>query len=122
MPCPQNSPGICESCHAGRAYATLAGYENSDIAMPTLCWIDEEGIAPDLTRIESTPVIIKSYNGNILLDSAMAGTEIVVYDINGINMGEAVAAGNEVVINTSLSKNDIAIVHIGNKAVKIIMQ
>ena len=103
-------------------YATLAGYENSDIAMATLCWIDEEGIASDLTRIESTPVIIKSYNGNILLDGAKAGTEIVVYDINGINMGEAVADGNEVVINTSLSKNDIAIVHIGNKAVKIIMQ
>ena len=103
-------------------YATLAGYENSDIAMATLCWIDEEGIASDLTRIESTPVIIKSYNGNILLDGAKAGTEIVVYDINGINMGEAVADGNEVVINTSLSKNDIAIVHIGNKAVKVIMQ
>ena len=103
-------------------YATLAGYENSDIAMATLCWIDEEGIASDLTRIESTPVIIKSYNGNILLDGAKAGTEIVVYDINGMNMGEAVADGNEVVINTSLSKNDIAIVHIGNKAVKIIMQ
>ena len=103
-------------------YATLAGYENSDIAMATLCWIDEEGIASDLTRIESTPVIIKSYNGNILLDGAKAGTEIVVYDINGINMGEAVADGNEVVINTSLSKNDIAIVYIGNKAVKIIMQ
>lgn len=103
-------------------YATLAGYENSDIAMATLCWIDEEGIASDLTRIESTPVIIKSYNGNILLDGAKAGTEIVVYDINGINMSEAVADGNEVVINTSLSKNDIAIVHIGNKAVKIIMQ
>ncbi len=103
-------------------YATLAGYENSDIAMATLCWIDEGGIASDLTRIESTPVIIKSYNGNILLDGAKAGTDIVVYDINGINMGEAVADGNEVVINTSLSKNDIAIVHIGNKAVKVIMQ
>lgn len=103
-------------------YATLAGYENSDIAMATLCWIDEEGIASDLTRIESTPVIIKSYNGNISLDGAKAGTEIVVYDIIGINMGEAVVDGNEVVINTSLSKNDIAIVHIGNKAVKIIMQ
>ncbi len=103
-------------------YAKLSGYANSDMAYATLCWIESDDASSGLTQIKSTPVLIKSHEGNISISGVRADTEITVYDINGYKVSAAVANGDEVVINTSLSKNDIAIIHIGDKAMKIVMR
>ena len=103
-------------------YAKLSGYENSDVTYATLCWIESDDARSDLTQIKSTPVLIKSNEGSISISGVKANTEITVYDINGNKVSAAVADGNEVVINTSLSKNDTAIIHIGDKVIKIIMR
>ncbi len=103
-------------------YAKLSGYENSDVTYATLCWIESDDAGSDLTQIKSTPVLIKSNEGSISISGVKANTEITVYDINGNKVSAAVADGNEVVINTSLSKNDTAIIHIGDKVIKIIMR
>ena len=103
-------------------YAKLSGYETSDIAYATLCWIESDDAGSDLTQIKSTPVLVKSHEGNISISGVKADTEITVYDISGNKVSATVANGDEVVINTSLSKNETAIIHIGDKAIKIIMQ
>lgn len=103
-------------------YAKLSGYENSDVTYATLCWIESDDAGSDLTQIKSTPVLIKSNEGSISINGVKADTEITVYDISGNKMSVTVANGDEVVINTSLSKNETAIIHIGDKAIKIIMR
>ncbi len=103
-------------------YAKLSGYETSDIAYATLCWIESDDAGSDLTQIKSTPVLVKSHEGNISISGVKADTEITVYDISGNKVSATVANGDEVVINTSLSKNETAIIHIGDKAIKIIMR
>ena len=103
-------------------YAKLSGYENSDVTYATLCWIESDDAGSDLTQIKSTPVLIKSNEGSISISGVKTNTEITVYDINGNKVSAAVADGNEVVVNTSLSKNETAIIHIGDKAIKIIMR
>lgn len=67
-------------------------------------------------------VVIKSHEGSISISGVKADTEISVYNINGYKVSTAVTDGNEIVINTSLSKNDTAIIYIGDKAIKIVMR
>lgn len=105
-----------------KTYAKLSGYANSDMAYATLCWIESDDANSDLTQIKSTPVLIESHEGNISICGVKADTEITVYDINGYKVSAAVANGDEVVINTSLNKNDTAVIHIGDKAIKIVMR
>lgn len=103
-------------------YATATDYKNSDITTATLCWIECDDVASNLTQIESTPILIKSDEGKIIINGARNGTQIDVYDINGNNLGATFANGNEVIINTMLRKGDIAIIRIGKKSIKIIMR
>ncbi len=103
-------------------YATLAGYEDSEIATATLCWVEKESDSTDIIEVIGNPVLICTNNGNIVVKGAEAGTEIAVYNINGAMQGTATANGSEVVINTSLGKGDIAIINIGSKAIKVVMQ
>ena len=103
-------------------YATLAGYEDSEIATATLCWVEKESDSTDIIEVIGNPVLICTNNGSIVVKGAEAGTEIAVYNINGTMQGTATANGSEVVINTSLGKGDIAIINIGSKAIKVVMQ
>lgn len=103
-------------------YATAIGYKDSDIITTTLCWIECDDDVSNLTQIKSTPILIKSNDGKVIINGAKNGTQIDVYDINGYNLGTIVANGNEVVINTTLSKNDIAIIRIGKKCLKIVIR
>ena len=103
-------------------YATAIGYKDSDIITATLCWIECDDDVSNLTQIKSTPILIKSNDGKVIINGAKNGTQIDVYDINGYNLGTTVANGNEVVINTTLSKNDIAIIRIGKKYLKIVIR
>ena len=103
-------------------YATAIGYKDSDIITATLCWIECDDVASNLTQIESTPILIKSDEGKIIINGARIGTQIDVYDINGNNLGATSANGNEVIINTMLRKGDIAIICIGKKSLKIVIR
>lgn len=103
-------------------YATATDYKNSDITTAALCWIECDDVASNLTQIESTPILIKSDEGKIIINGARIVTQIDVYDINGNNLGATFANGNEVIINTMLRKGDIAIICIGKKSLKIVIR
>lgn len=107
-------------------YATKTGYEDSDIATATLCWIDAEpkteGITNGIANVRSTAVLIQSNNKSLYISGVDSGAPIYVYDTSGKIVGSSIANSNSTQINTVLSKGSIAIVKIGNNTVKVIMK
>ncbi len=107
-------------------YATLAGYENSDTIQATLCWIDStptmEQVGTDVTEIASTPVLVRSSDGNIFVSGASEGTAIRVYSMDGMSVGSAVSNTGETTVPTTLQKGKTAIVAIGDSRIKMVMR
>ncbi len=107
-------------------YTTKTGYDNSEIATATLCWIDvapkTEGISNGIANVRANPVLIQS-NGNILSISGVStGTPICVFDLSGKQVGSTNATSGSTLIKTSLSIGQIGIVKIGEKSIKIIIK
>ena len=104
-------------------YAVKAGYENSDVATATLCWIDVEpqSIATEVMEVRALAVMIQSNNGVVTVSGVNDGTMVAVYTVSGQMVGSAKASSNQAAITTNLRKGEIAIVKIGEKAVKVVM-
>jgi len=104
-------------------YATKSGYDNSDVATATLCWIDAspktEGITDGIANIPANAVLIQSEGGNIKVQGVDEGTQVNVYSINGTQAGSAISQSGAAIINTNLQPGSIAIVKIGQKSVKV---
>ena len=112
--------------YAISVYATKAGYENSEDAFATLCWIDvepkTEGIADDAKQIMAEAVLIQNENGIINVHGVDDGKTVSVYNTNGILNGTGISHNGGVTINTSLQVGSIAIIKIGDKSVKVILK
>ena len=104
-------------------YATKSGYENSETATATLCWIDQqpktEGITNGIANIPAQAVLIQSEGGSIKVQGVDEGTQVNVYSINGTQAGSAISQSGAATINTNLQPGSIAIVKIGQKSVKV---
>ena len=104
-------------------YAAKAGYENSETATATLCWIDQqpktEGITNGIANIPAQAVLIQSEGGSIKVQGVDEGTQVNVYSINGTQAGSAISQSGAATINTNLQPGSIAIVKIGQKSVKV---
>jgi len=107
-------------------YATKTGYENSETATATLCWIDvdprTEGIENGVANVKAMPVLIQAEDGVLRITGAPEGTTINVYEIGGQLVGFAKASSDITIIPTTLPQGSIAIVKIGDKAVKVLMK
>ena len=107
-------------------YATKSGYDNSDVATATLCWIDAspktEGITNGVAQIAARPVLVKTDNGFIMVEGADDRTNVSVYTTDGKQVGSAISQNNIATIATSIQPGSIAIVKVGDKAVKVIMK
>ena len=107
-------------------YATRSGYENSDVAYATLCWIEAEpkteGIETDLAQIPVRPVMIQMREGMITVTGAEDNQQITVYGMDGQNLGQGICKNGTADISTSLRRGSTAIVRIGDKAVKVVSQ
>ena len=107
-------------------YAAKQGFYNSDEATATLCWIDvdpqTEGIDNGVANVKAMPVLIQGEDGVLHISGAPEGTIINVYEIGGQLIGSAKASSDTTVIPTTLSQGSIAIVKIGEKAVKVLMK
>ena len=104
-------------------YATKSGYENSETATATLCWIDAapktEGITNGISNIPANAVLIQSEGGSIKVQGVDEGTQVNVYGINGTQAGSAISQSGAATINTNLQPGSIAIVKIGQRSVKV---
>ena len=107
-------------------YAAKAGYENSETATATLCWIDQqpktEGITNGIANIPANAVLIQSEGGSIKVQGVDEGTQVNVYGINGTQAGSAISQSGAATINTNLQPGSIAIVKIGQKSVKVVIK
>ena len=107
-------------------YATKEGYENSEKATATLCWIDvepkSEGLSEGMTQVSARAVMIKAEGGQLTVEGAEDNTNISVYAIDGIQVGTTNSRNGIALINTAIPKDSVAIVKIGNKTVKILMK
>ena len=107
-------------------YATKSGYDNSETATATLCWIDQqpktEGITNGIANIPAQAVLIQCEGGSIKVQGVDEGTQVNVYSINGTQAGSAISQSSAAIINTNLQPGSIAIVKIGQKSVKVVMK
>ena len=106
-------------------YATANGYDNSDTVNATLCWIECgcNGNSNGINNIDvsSKSAFITSNNGVITVDCSLEGETVAVYTTNGTAVGTAVIANGSATIQSGLSKGSIAIVKIGAKSVKVVV-
>lgn len=107
-------------------YATKDGYDDSETVTATLCWIDvnpkAEGIENSIANIRANPVMIQSNEGVLNISGIDDGTDVVVYSVSGQMIGTSKAKGHQVSVFTNIKKGEIAIVKIGDKSVKVVMQ
>ena len=109
-------------------YATKEGYDNSETATATLCWIDVEPQTEGLTdedavaEVKALPVMIQTQGSTITVQGAADGTNVSIYSVNGMLQGSAIADGGIAILNTSLQPGSIAVVKIGEKTVKVLMK
>jgi hypothetical protein len=107
-------------------YATKAGYDNSETATATLCWIDvdpkTEGITNSVANVRALPLLIQTNGSTLTVSGADDGTPITIYSINGIEAGSATSHNGAAIIPTTLQSGSVAIVKVGDKSVKVLMK
>lgn len=110
-----------------KVYAQKEGYKKSEAVTATLCWIDStpsmEGIEnTKMTEIHSIPVLIHAQDGRISIDGIDNGITVSAYTISGFKAGMEKGKDGKAEIITTMQKGETAIVKIGEKAVKVMMQ
>lgn len=107
-------------------YTTKDGYENSDVATATLCWIDQEprkeGIDNGVREVAARAVLIQNKGGKLVVSGTEKSEEISVYDTAGRKVGAAKADDETTVIPTTLQNGSVAIVKIGQRTVKVMVK
>ena len=120
-----------EATYEITVYATKVEYSNSDVATATLVWTNatftettpSHGITTSAKAIEENiPVLISSHSGSITINSEADGQKVEAYAVNGQFLGSATVQNGQATISTKLEKGSVAIVKLGEKAVKIVMQ
>lgn len=107
-------------------FATKNGYDNSETATATLCWITQapqtEGITNGVAQIPAKAVLIQSESGMLTIQGVDDGTPVRVYSANGTQAGSAISQSGQAVVATNLQAGSVAIVKIGEKAVKVVIK
>ena len=107
-------------------YAIAAGYENSDIATATLCWLDAEpkteGMISNIATARGNAILIQSNNGTLNISGAQDGDNIAIYTLSGAMVGSSKATGASTTFTTNLKRGEMVIVRVRDKSVKIVLQ
>ena len=104
-------------------YAMATGYENSETVNATLCWIECDCDADDtgIINIPAKAALVTSNNGVLFISCQLDGAEVAVYTTDGVLIATTAIENGAATVTTGLSKGDIAIVRIGNKSIKVIV-
>ena len=104
-------------------YAMATGYDNSDTVNATLCWIENGNIdnETNVINIPATAVLITSSNGTLSINCSLDGESVEIYTTSGTFIGTTSIVNGNATIQTGLAKGSVAIVKIGNKSVKVIL-
>ena len=83
-----------------------------------------DGDEDNTTNIISVPavaVLVTSANGAVTVSCSLEGESVAAYTTDGTAIGTAVIVNGSATIQSGLSKGSIAIVKIGNKSVKVVV-
>lgn len=109
--------------YAIQVIATKPGLGDSKAATATLCWLEQQpDIHTDVLEANALPVLIQTQGSTISVQGAVDGTPISIYGIDGKECGSSIAAGGSATIATSLQPGSVAVVRIGEKAVKVLLK
>lgn len=107
-------------------YATKNGYDNSDTATATLCWLAQEpqaeGITDGIAQISAKAVLIQSEGGIVKVEGIDDGTTVTIYTPDGKQAGSAVCRNGAALVGTSIQSGNVAIVKVGDKSVKVLVK
>ena len=107
-------------------YATKSGYDKSETATATLCWIDvepkTEGITNNVAQVRAKAVLIQNNGNTLTISGADDGTLITVYSINGTEVGSAISQNGSATICNTIQSGTAAIVKVGNKSIKVVVK
>ena len=105
-------------------YATKVGYKDSEVAKATLCWIDVEPktegvVGTDISNVKALPIVVQINGGMLTVSGANDGTKVEVFTIGGAKVGNAVTSANTATVNISQLTDNVIIVKVGGKAIKV---
>lgn len=102
-------------------YATKSGYDNSDVATATLCWIDKEPVinVTSISQVPAQAVLIQSEGGVLTIQGLDDGQQVRVYGIDGTQAGAAVSRNGQATVGTNLKAGSVVIIKIGDRSVKV---
>ncbi len=109
-------------------YATKSGWTNSNVATATLIWGNATftETTPETTSVRTVkcemPALITSHRGTITVQTETNGLPVAVYAADGQLYGSSVVSNGQATVSTNLQAGSIAIVKIGNKAVKVVVR
>ena len=107
-------------------YATKDGYENSEVATATLCWVDtdpkKEGDISGIAEVAARAVLVKTSNGFLTVEGLDDHTQVRVYTVDGKQAGSATSHAGVANVATNINPGSIAIVKIGDKAMKVMVK
>lgn len=108
------------------AYATKAGYDDSEIATATLVWLDArlDGTSTDAKEItvNAKPLLITQAAGFVTLSGLQDGEKVSAFDALGKQIATSRAIGAETMIDLSSQQGKAAIIKIGGKSVKLMIK
>lgn len=82
----------------------------------------EEGTPSGVKTLKLDKTSIISNKGQITISGVDNGTDVAVYSASGLLLVAKKVVGNQLLLSTELNKGETAIIKIGEKAVKVIMQ
>ena len=84
--------------------------------------IQEYDITSNIPQISADAVRIQSKDGIISILGVDKGKDVVIYTVSGQIVGSTKSNGNQVSLITNIKKGEIAIIKIGEKTLKTVMQ
>ena len=81
-----------------------------------------EGITDGISQMAARAVMVKAEGGQLTIEGAEDNTNISVYSIDGVQVGTSTSRKGVASITTTIPKDSVAIVKIGNKSIKVIMR
>ena len=107
-------------------YATKSGYDNSDVATATLCWIDAEpkteGITSGVANVRAQAVLIQNNDGFITINGIEDGTRVCAYTLNGVEESSTISRNGSAILSTNAKPGNTVVVKLGDKSVKVLMK
>ena len=74
------------------------------------------------TQTREVPALVTSHRGTIVVQSEANGLPVAVYATDGQIHGSSIVRNGQATVNTHLQAGSIAIVKIGDKAVKVVVK